>query len=178
MGSTGQGCLRGACWHLFLSRTDRDSFLEPPKDVFRPTATFCKIAYVVEDHHCSGGSGLVSSSVWRFRLPSTTECPDHSAEQAAWCGRQAPLTGAVPPWGRQPRGASVRADLVGRVLGEEPQDLGPALRLYSVFYPLTVSHKIPKKFLQQGLNCSSPPAHCLNHKGAGLCFLSYYSLFH
>lgn len=34
------------CRHPFLSRTDWDSFLEPPKDIFRPTATFCKIDYV------------------------------------------------------------------------------------------------------------------------------------
>lgn len=38
--------------------------------------------------------------------------------------------------GQATQGSKSKADLTGRVLGEEPQGLGPALSLCSVFYPL------------------------------------------
>lgn len=115
----------------------------------------------------------MSSSAWRFRLPSTTESPDHSAERGAWCGRQAPSQ-RLCHHGQATQGSKSKADLVFRVLGEEPQGLGPALGLCSVFYPLFNTKYLKNSFLNPG----SLPACFLNHKGAGLCFLSHYSLFH
>lgn len=76
--------------------------------------------------------------------------------------------------GQATQGSKSKADLVFRVLGEEPQGLGPALGLCSVFYPLFNTKYLKNSFLNPG----SLPARFLNHKGVGLCFLSHYSLFH
>lgn len=120
-------------------------------------------------------------------------------EAQAWCLPQRGGSGSRPPQralttalsevpgveGRPPhsgcattgqatQGSKSKADLVFRVLGEEPQGLGPTLRLCSVFYPLFNTKYLKNSFLNPG----SLPACFLNHKGAGLCFLSHYSLFH